>query len=91
MRKNVSMDWLKQLIRTHLERDNPQMGFRVPANRLRRLWTVYLHRILNQKQYIFALRIAPATAVNLLVSIALSHTRRGQFWHAKAGSILDAN
>ena len=24
----------------HLERDIPQMGFRVPANRLRRLWTM---------------------------------------------------
>ena len=32
------MDWPEQLIRTHLERDIPQMGFRVLANRLRRLW-----------------------------------------------------
>ena len=37
------MDWLEQLIRTHLERDIPQMGFRVPANRLRRLWTMLAH------------------------------------------------
>jgi len=34
------MGWLEQLTRTHLERDIPQMGFRVPANRLRRLWTM---------------------------------------------------
>lgn len=31
------MDWLENLIRTYLERDIPQMGFRVPAARLRRL------------------------------------------------------
>jgi predicted AAA+ superfamily ATPase len=37
------MDWLEQLIRTHLEWDIPQMGFRVPANRLRRLWTMLAH------------------------------------------------
>jgi hypothetical protein len=37
------MDWLEQLIRTHLVRDSPQMGFRVPANRLRRLWTMLAH------------------------------------------------
>ncbi len=37
------MDWLENLIRTYLERDIPQMGFRVPANRLRRLWTMLAH------------------------------------------------
>ncbi|MFT6955229.1 MAG: putative AAA+ superfamily ATPase [Halieaceae bacterium] len=37
---DVAMDWLENLIRTYLERDIPQMGFRVPAARLRRLWTM---------------------------------------------------
>lgn len=40
---NVAMDWLEDLIRTYLERDVPQMGFRVPAGRLRRLWTMLSH------------------------------------------------
>lgn len=40
---NQAMDWLENLIRTYLERDVPQMGFRVPANRLRRLWTMLAH------------------------------------------------
>lgn len=40
---NVAMDWLEDLIRTYLERDVPQMGFRVPAARLRRLWTMLAH------------------------------------------------
>ena len=38
-----SMDWLEMLIRTYLERDIPQLGFRVPAIRLRRLWTMLAH------------------------------------------------
>lgn len=38
-----AMDWLEDLIRTYLERDIPQMGFRIPATRLRRLWTMLAH------------------------------------------------
>ena len=38
-----SMQWLEMLIRTYLERDIPQLGFRVPARRLRMLWTMLAH------------------------------------------------
>ncbi len=41
--EDLAMDWLENLIRTYLERDVPQMGFRVDANRLRRLWTMLAH------------------------------------------------
>lgn len=40
---DLAMDWLENLVRTYLERDIPQMGFRVPAARLRRLWTKLAH------------------------------------------------
>ncbi|MBL4773738.1 MAG: ATP-binding protein, partial [Alcanivoracaceae bacterium] len=40
---SISMDWLEDLIRTYLERDIPQMGFRISATRLRRLWTMLAH------------------------------------------------
>lgn len=40
---DVAMNWLENLLRTYLERDVPQMGFHVPANRLRRLWTMLAH------------------------------------------------
>ena len=40
---NIAMNWLEDLIRTYLERDVPQMGFRIPAVRLRRLWTMLAH------------------------------------------------
>ena len=39
----LGMAWLENLVRTYLERDIPQLGFRVPANRLRRLWTMLAH------------------------------------------------
>lgn len=38
-----AMDWTKMLVRTYLERDIPQLGFRIPAERLRRLWTMLAH------------------------------------------------
>ncbi len=40
---NAAMDWVHDLISTYLERDIPQMGFTVPADRLRRLWTMLAH------------------------------------------------
>lgn len=40
---DVAMDWIEDLIRTYLERDVPQMGFRVSSARLRRLWTMLAH------------------------------------------------
>ncbi len=40
---DLAMDWLENLVRTYLERDVPQMGFRVPASKLRRLWTMLAH------------------------------------------------
>ena len=39
----MAMDWLEDLIRTYLERDLPQLGFRVPAIRMRRLLTMLAH------------------------------------------------
>lgn len=39
----IAMDWIEDLIRTCLERDLPQLGFRVPAIRMRRLWTMLAH------------------------------------------------
>ena len=40
---DVAMDWIEDLIRTYLERDVPQLGFRVSSARLRRLWTMLAH------------------------------------------------
>lgn len=40
----ASLDWREDFIRTYLERDIPQLGPRIPAETLRRLWTMFAHR-----------------------------------------------
>ncbi len=39
----ASMRWRKQFITTYLERDIPQLGVRIPAETLRRFWTMLAH------------------------------------------------
>jgi len=38
-----SMEWRRQFIRTFLERDIPQLGIRIPAETLRRFWSMLAH------------------------------------------------
>ncbi len=38
-----SMEWREQFIRTFLERDLPQLGFRTASSTLRRFWTMLAH------------------------------------------------
>ena len=40
---NAAMDWLENLIFGLLERDVPQMGLKMSASKLRRLWTMLAH------------------------------------------------
>ena len=39
----LSLDWREDFIRTYLERDVPQFGSRIPAETLRRFWTMLAH------------------------------------------------
>ncbi len=39
----VSFEWREDFIRTFLERDIPQLGFRIPAASIRRLWQMCAH------------------------------------------------
>jgi len=60
----VAFDWLDELTRTYLERDIPQLGFRVPAPTLRRLWAMLVHNhagILNQSELGRSLGLADTT------------------------------
>ena len=41
--QDVSLRWRQDFIRTYLERDIPQLGPRIPAETLRRLWTMFAH------------------------------------------------
>jgi predicted AAA+ superfamily ATPase len=39
----VSMQWRENFVRTFLERDVPQLGSRIPTERLRRFWSMCAH------------------------------------------------
>ncbi len=81
----LAMDWLENLIRTYLERDVPQLGFRVPAARLRRLWTMLAHlqgAPINYTQLAGNLEVAGKTVaayIDILVDLLL--VRRLMPWH----------
>jgi predicted AAA+ superfamily ATPase len=57
----LSLRWREDFIRTYLERDIPQFGPRVPAETLRRLWTMLAH---NQGQLLNAASIARGLGIS---------------------------
>src|ERR1700681_1193155 len=88
----LSIEWRRNFIRTYLERDVPQFGSRVPAETLRRFWTMLAH---NQAQMLNAANLARALGVDgktiagyldLLVDLLL--VRRLPAWHRNAGKRL---
>lgn len=49
----ISIQWREDYIRTFLERDIPQLGFRIPANTLGRFWRMLAHchgQVLNSSK-----------------------------------------
>lgn len=81
----ASLRWRSDFIRTYLERDIPQLGPRIPAETLRRLWTMLAHQ---QGELLHAAALARALAVDgktvasyldLLVELLL--VRRLPSWH----------
>lgn len=83
---DAAMDWLENLIRTYLERDIPQLGFDVPATRLRRLWTMLAHlqgETINQSKLGANLEVKGQTVgryMDILTDLLL--VRRLEPWHA---------
>jgi predicted AAA+ superfamily ATPase len=57
----ASLRWRRDFIRTYLERDIPQLGPRIPAETLRRLWTMLAH---NQGCLLNAATIARGLGVS---------------------------
>ncbi len=82
----TSMTWLEDLIRTYLERDIPQMGFRISATRLRRLWTMLAHlqgETVNFSALGGNLQIDGKTVSRYLdILVDLFLVRRLEPWHA---------
>lgn len=73
----ISLRWRQDFIRTYLERDIPQLGPRIPAETLRRLWTMLAHQqggLLNAAQLARGLGVSGATVghyLDLLVDLLL--------------------
>jgi len=57
----ASLRWRQQFITTYLERDIPQLGPRIPAQTLRRLWTMLAY---EQGQMLNAARLAASLGVS---------------------------
>ena len=65
----LSLQWRAEFIRTYLERDIPQFGLRVPAETLRRLWTMLAHSqggVLNVSQLARNLSLSSPTVSHYL-------------------------
>ena len=81
----ASLRWRTDFIRTYLERDIPQLGPRIPAETLRRLWTMLAHQqggLLNAAALARALAVdgkTVASYLDLLVDLLL--VRRLPPWH----------
>jgi len=80
-----SLRWRTDFIRTYLERDIPQLGPRIPAETLRRLWTMLAHQqggLLNAASLARSLAVdgkTVASYLDLLVDLLL--VRRLPPWH----------
>lgn len=88
----ASVVWRENFIRTYLERDIPLLGPRVPAETLRRFWTMLAHMqggLLNAAQLARALGVDGKTVaryLDLLVDLLL--VRRLAPFHANVGKRL---
>ncbi len=88
----ASLTWREDFIRTYLERDIPSFGLRIPAETLRRFWTMLAHEqggLLNAAKLAANLGVSGqsvARYLDLLVDLML--VRRLQPWHANAGKRL---
>jgi hypothetical protein len=87
-----SLRWRLDFIRSYLERDIPQFGPRIAAERLGRFWTMLAHHqggMLNIAQLARNLGVDAKTAagyVDLLADLLL--VRRLPAWHANVGKRL---
>ena len=87
-----SFAWRQEFVRTYLERDVPQLGPRIPAATLERLWTMLAHsqgQLLNASQLARGLSLSSPTVtgyIDLLVDLLL--VRRLPPLHANVGKRL---
>jgi predicted AAA+ superfamily ATPase len=87
-----SLYWRRDFIKTYLERDIPQLGPRIPALTLGRLWTMLAHNqggVVNTSRLAANLEVASVTVGRYLDLMAeLLLVRRLQPWTSNAGKRL---
>ena len=90
--ESVSVRWRENFIRTYLERDIPQLGPRIPAETLRRFWTMLAHSqggLLNAAALARGLGIDGTTVARYLdLMVDLLLVRRLPPWHKNVGKRL---
>lgn len=88
----ASVEWREQFIGTYLERDIPLLGPRIPAETLRRFWTMLAHEqgtLLNAAAVAGAIGVSGQTVgryLDLMVDLLL--VRRLPPWSRNAGKRL---
>ena len=87
-----SLQWRRDFIRTYLERDIPQFGSRIPAETLRRFWTMLAHhqgQVLNAANLARSLGVDGKTVAGYLdLMVDLLLVRRLPSWHRNEGKRL---
>ena len=87
-----SLRWRRQFVTTYLERDIPQLGPRIPAHTLRRLWTMLAHeqgQPINASKFAASLSVSGQTVARYLDLLCdLMLVRRLQPWARNAGKRL---
>jgi len=87
--EEASLEWRKDFVRTFLERDIPQFGFRIPSTSLFRFWSLLAHyhgQVWNAAEAARALEVTENTArryVDLLQDLFM--VRLLQPWFANIG------
>jgi predicted AAA+ superfamily ATPase len=88
----ASLRWRQQFLRTYLERDIPQLGPRIPAETLRRFWTMLAHAqggLWNAEAMARSLGVTGKTALHYLdVLVDLMLVRRLPPLHVNVGKRL---
>jgi len=90
--ESASIRWREDLIRSYLERDVAQFGFRVPAETMRRFWTMLAHRqgsLFNAAAIAKALGVSGQSVARYLdIMVDLLLVRRLPPWFANVGKRL---
>ena len=88
----ASFEWRRQFIRTFVERDIAQLGFRIASTAISRFWTMLSHyhgQIWNGSEIAASLGVDPQTARNYLDALEQTFmVRRLAPWYVNVGKRL---